>query len=167
MELKNRILKDTFGYDSFLKGQEKLISSILNGCDTLGIMPTGAGKSICFQIPALIFGGISLIISPLISLMKDQVNSLTQVGIRSAFINSSLSDGQIAKALEHAKNGDYKLIYIAPERLMSQDFISFAQSAHISMVCVDEAHCISQWGQDFRPSYSKIPQFIDSLPQRP
>ncbi|MCL2361880.1 MAG: DNA helicase RecQ [Defluviitaleaceae bacterium] len=160
-------LKQYFGYDSFRLGQEELISDIITGKDVLGIMPTGAGKSMCFQIPALMMEGITLVISPLISLMKDQVAALTQSGIGAAFINSSLSDSQIAKALYNAKNGEYKLMYVAPERLFSYDFIAFARSANIQMLTVDEAHCISQWGQDFRPSYARIPEFIAKLPTRP
>ncbi len=163
----HEILKQYFGYDSFRIGQEELVNDILKGNDVLGIMPTGAGKSLCFQVPALMLGGITLIISPLISLMKDQVNALTQNGIKAAFLNSTLTERQMCLALEKAAKGAYKLIYVAPERLMSYDFQSFAQSAQISMLTVDEAHCISQWGQDFRPSYAKIPEFINKLPQRP
>ena len=160
-------LKQHFGYNSFREGQEVLINSILAGKDALGIMPTGAGKSMCFQIPALMFDGVTIVISPLISLMKDQVNALTQSGIPAAFINSSLTEGQIAKALHNASNGMYKLIYIAPERLLTGGFLTFAKSVEISMLTVDEAHCISQWGQDFRPSYTTIPEFIAQLPKRP
>jgi len=164
---KHETLKQYFGYDSFRSGQETLIDSVTAGKDVLGVMPTGAGKSLCFQIPALMMNGISLIVSPLISLMKDQVNALTQSGIPAAFINSSLNSWQIDKALQKAREGAYKLIYVAPERLLAPDFLSFAQSAKISMLTVDEAHCISQWGQDFRPSYSKIPEFAANLPNRP
>ncbi|MDR3001957.1 MAG: DNA helicase RecQ [Fibromonadaceae bacterium] len=160
-------LKRYFGYDNFRSGQETLIDNILTGKDVLGVMPTGAGKSVCFQIPALMMNGITIIISPLISLMKDQVNALTQSGIPAAFINSSLNGWQIATVLQNAQNGAYKLIYVAPERLLTSDFLHFAQSAKISMLSVDEAHCISQWGQDFRPSYSKIPEFVARLPKRP
>jgi len=164
---KFETLKQYFGYDSFRSGQETLIDGIVAGKDVLGVMPTGAGKSLCFQIPALMMDGISIVISPLISLMKDQVNALTQSGIPAAFINSSLNNSQIDRALQNAKEGAYKLIYVAPERLIADDFLSFAQSAKISMLTVDEAHCISQWGQDFRPSYSQIPEFVASLPNRP
>lgn len=164
---KYEILKETFGYTTFREGQEELINNILNGKDTLGIMPTGAGKSICFQVPALMFEGITLVISPLISLMKDQVGALKQAGIKAAYLNSSLSYTQYMKALQNARNNEYKIIYIAPERLMTDEFISFAKEVKISMITIDEAHCISQWGQDFRPSYVKIAQFIDTLPARP
>lgn len=164
---KKTILKKYFGYDSFRYGQEEIIDSILSFRDTLGVMPTGAGKSMCFQIPAMIFDGVTLVISPLISLMKDQVNSLTQIGIKSAFINSSLTEKQISKVLLNAKNREYKIIYVAPERLMTDYFISFAKSIDISMVTVDEAHCVSQWGQDFRPSYTAISEFIKSLEKPP
>jgi len=163
----HEILKQYFGYDSFRVGQEELIGDILDGKDVLGIMPTGAGKSMCFQIPALMMPGITLVISPLISLMKDQVAALTQSGIGAAYINSSLTDNQIAKALSNAASGTYKLVYVAPERLTSYEFVDFARSANINMLTVDEAHCISQWGQDFRPSYAKIPEFIAQLSMRP
>ncbi len=161
------VLKSYFGYDEFRGGQIELVSSILNGEDTVGIMPTGAGKSICFQVPALMFEGITLVISPLISLMKDQVMALVQSGVSCAYLNSSLNPTQQYKMLENARNGAYKIIYVAPERLTSEDFLSFAQNVQIDMVTVDEAHCISQWGQDFRPSYMEIPNFIAQLPKRP
>ena len=160
-------LKRYFGYDSFRPGQEEIVSALLAGRDALAIMPTGAGKSLCYQVPALLLPGLTLVISPLISLMQDQVKGLNAAGIHAAFINSSLTETQIARALDLAAEGSYKLVYVAPERLESPVFRSFAAGADISMVTVDEVHCISQWGQDFRPSYLKILDFIDSLPRRP
>lgn len=163
----NEVLKQYFGYDSFREGQETIINSIIAGRDALAIMPTGAGKSICYQVPALLLSGITIVISPLISLMQDQVKALNEAGVHAAFINSSLSESQISKALDKASEGAYKIIYVAPERLESRDFVLFSQKADISMVTVDEAHCISQWGQDFRPSYLKIIDFVKSLAKRP
>ena len=164
---KYEILKKYFGYDAFRNAQEALIDNILRGNDTLGIMPTGAGKSLCYQIPALLMDGITLVISPLISLMKDQVGSLNQAGIHAAFLNSSLTASQYYKALGFAKQGRYPIIYVAPERLVTEEFLDFALNSNIVMVAVDEAHCVSQWGQDFRPSYLKIVEFIKRLPKRP
>ena len=161
------ILKQYFGYDSFKDGQETLIQGILSGRDVLGIMPTGAGKSLCFQIPALMLPGITLVISPLISLMKDQVAALNQAGIHAAYLNSSLTVSQYYRALALAKEGRYPIIYVAPERLVTEEFLDFALNAKIAMVAVDEAHCVSQWGQDFRPSYLKIAEFMERLPVRP
>ncbi len=161
------ILKTYFGYDSFREGQKVIIEAILSGEDALAIMPTGAGKSICYQVPALMLPGITLVVSPLISLMQDQVKSLNEAGVHAAFINSALTETQIAKAMRFAMEGRYKIIYVAPERLESAGFMQFAQTGQISMVTVDEAHCISQWGQDFRPSYQKIVDFINWLPVRP
>ena len=162
-----QILKTYFGYDSFREGQKEIIDTILNGQDALAIMPTGAGKSICYQVPALLLPGITLVVSPLISLMQDQVKSLNEAGIHAAYINSSLTEGQIMKALSFAARGVYKIIYVAPERLETASFLNFALHTPISMITVDEAHCISQWGQDFRPSYLKIVDFVDHLPGNP
>lgn len=161
------VLKKYFGYESFREGQQELITNILEHHDVLGIMPTGAGKSICYQVPAVMLEGITLVISPLISLMKDQVGTLNEAGIRAAYLNSSLSYAQYRKALSLARGYTYKIIYVAPERLMSDDFLSFAKEMKISMVCVDEAHCVSQWGQDFRPHYLQIREFLKEMPQRP
>lgn len=161
------VLKKYFGYESFREGQQELITNILERHDVLGIMPTGAGKSICYQVPAVMLEGITLVISPLISLMKDQVGTLNEAGIRAAYLNSSLSYAQYHKALSLARGYTYKIIYVAPERLMSDEFLSFAKEMKISMVCVDEAHCVSQWGQDFRPHYLHIREFLKEMPQRP
>ena len=161
------VLKKYFGYESFREGQQELITNILERHDVLGIMPTGAGKSICYQVPAVMLEGITLVISPLISLMKDQVGTLNEAGIRAAYLNSSLSYAQYRKALSLARGYTYKIIYVAPGRLMSDEFLSFAKEMKISMVCVDEAHCVSQWGQDFRPHYLHIREFLKEMPQRP
>ena len=163
----NQTLKQYFGYDSLRTGQEELINGILAGHDVLGIMPTGAGKSLCYQLPALMLKGITLVISPLISLMSDQVKALNQAGVHAAYINSSLTENQISMALSYASQGRYKIIYVAPERLNTPRFLDFACNADISMLTVDEAHCISQWGQDFRPSYLEISGFLTRLPRRP
>lgn len=164
---KVQTLAHYFGYQSFRAGQEELIDQILAGNDVLGIMPTGAGKSLCYQIPALMSEGITLVISPLISLMKDQVSALVQSGVSAAFINSTLSPRQSELALQRAEAGLYKIIYVAPERLTAPSFLHFARNADITMVVVDEAHCVSQWGQNFRPSYLQIASFVSSLPKRP
>lgn len=161
------ILKSIYGYSSFREGQEDVINAILSGRDTLGIMPTGAGKSMCYQIPALALPGCAIVISPLISLMKDQVNALTQSGVAAAYLNSSLTEKQVSAAIANARRGKYKIIYVAPERLLTERFQRLCQDLPISLVAVDEAHCISQWGQDFRPNYLDIPAFIASLPARP
>ena len=164
---KLSVLKKYFGHSSFRQGQEKLIDAILSGEDALGIMPTGGGKSLCYQVPAMLLSGVTLVISPLISLMKDQVEGLIQSGISAAYINSSLSAEEFRRIYQAAQNGCYKLLYVAPERLDTEGFTALVQGLHISLVAVDEAHCISQWGQNFRPSYLRIPDFVASLPQRP
>ena len=167
MENPHSILKKVFGYDSFRPGQEEIVSCLLAGQDVLAVMPTGAGKSICYQVPALLLPGITIVVSPLVSLMKDQVGALVQAGVAAAFLNNSLTDNQKALMLHRAREGWYKIIYVAPERLEMPGFQRFVQEREISMVTVDEAHCISQWGQDFRPSYLRIRDFVDSLPRRP
>lgn len=167
MRDKLSVLKEYFGHDSFREGQNRITDSLLGGRDVLGIMPTGAGKSICYQVPALMFDGITIVVSPLISLMKDQVSALVQSGVAAAYINSSLTHAQYLKVLQNTESGKYKIIYVAPERLCAPAFLGICRNLNISMVAVDEAHCVSQWGQDFRPSYLKIPDFIDALNSRP
>ena len=164
---KEEALKTYYGYDYFRPGQKTVVDALLAGRDALAIMPTGAGKSVCYQIPALLLPGITLVISPLVSLMRDQVTSLVQMGIPAAYLNSSLTFRQYLLALDRAREGRYKIIYVAPERLNTEGFQAFVRSAEISLVAVDEAHCISQWGQDFRPAYLNIPAFVESLPRRP
>ncbi|MCM3694377.1 DNA helicase RecQ [Neobacillus niacini] len=166
-EKAQRLLESHFGYSTFRNGQERAIQSVLAGENTICVMPTGGGKSICFQIPALVLPGTTIVISPLISLMKDQVDALVQVGIPATFINSSLSYNEANERIREAKQGMYKLLYIAPERLESHEFIEDLKQMEIPLVAVDEAHCISQWGHDFRPSYRHIKQMVYSLPQKP
>jgi ATP-dependent DNA helicase RecQ len=161
------LLKKHFGYENFRRGQSEIISKILDRTDVLAVMPTGAGKSICYQIPALMFDGVTIVISPLISLMKDQVDTLCEMGINAVFINSSLSMAEFGRVIFNARHREYKLIYVAPERLETDSFLELIQSIDISMVAVDEAHCVSQWGHDFRPSYRNIAKMLEILPQRP
>jgi ATP-dependent DNA helicase RecQ len=163
----NAILKKYFGYDEFRGGQEDVIKQILSGRDVLAVMPTGAGKSICYQIPALAFDGLAIVVSPLISLMKDQVSGLLESGVRAALLNSSLTAGEYSDVLRRAARNEYKLLYIAPERLLLEEFLALAAKLPISMVTVDEAHCVSQWGQDFRPAYLGIARFVEALDNRP
>ncbi|WP_338586674.1 DNA helicase RecQ [Clostridium baratii] len=161
------VLKSYFGYSSFRKGQEEIINEIINKKDVVAIMPTGGGKSICYQVPALILDGITIVISPLISLMKDQVDGLNSMGINSAYINSSLSNLEINDILLKVKNEDIKILYIAPERLESMEFLNTISNAKVAQIAVDEAHCVSQWGHDFRSSYRRISKFINILRERP
>ena len=161
------VLHKYYGYTSFRKGQENIITSIINKEDVLAIMPTGGGKSICYQVPALCLDGITIVISPLISLMKDQVDALKTMGVKARLINSSLSNSEYSGVLEEIENDECKIIYIAPERLDSMDFVNIIRGKNISQVAIDEAHCVSQWGHDFRVSYKKIPYFINRLDKRP
>ncbi|MFW6270508.1 MAG: DNA helicase RecQ [Bacillota bacterium] len=166
-EISYQLLKKYFGYNSFKEGQKEVIDSILNKNDTFAIMPTGAGKSLCYQLSALLFEGTTLVISPLISLMKDQVDALNSIGINATFINSSLSFKEIKQRINKTKNGEYKLLYVAPERLNSKRFYQVLKKLNISLLAIDEAHCVSQWGHDFRPSYRLLAPLIDKLPKRP
>ena len=167
METKESVLQRVFGYSAFRGGQEALIDAQLRGRDAFGIMPTGGGKSLCYQIPALLLEGVTLVISPLISLMRDQVMALKNAGVAAAYINSSLTPAQIRLVYRNIQSGMYKIIYVAPERLLTDGFLEAIQARKVSLVTVDEAHCISQWGQDFRPSYLKIVDFLNILTPRP
>ena len=160
-------LRTYFGYDAFRPGQEGIVNAILDGRDVLGVMPTGAGKSVCYQIPAMLLPGVTVVVSPLISLMQDQVDALNDAGIPALFVNGTQTPDQQDLVLSMAANGQVKLLYVAPERLETQRFRNFASRTPISMVAVDEAHCVSQWGQDFRSSYLGIGEFIAGLPTRP
>ena len=167
MDTKLGILNRYFGYSAFRGGQEALIDAQLAGRDVFGVMPTGGGKSLCYQIPALMLPGITLVISPLISLMQDQVLALKSAGIPAAYLNSSLTMEQMRLVYQNLRLGRYKIVYAAPERLLTEGFLALTREVPVSLVAVDEAHCISQWGQDFRPSYLKIPEFLQNLPRRP
>ena len=164
---KHEILRHYFGHDSFRPGQETMVDALLSGRDALGVMPTGAGKSMCYQVPALLLEGVTLVISPLISLMADQVAALKSAGVPAAYLNSTLTPRQMDIALERAYQGAYRIIYVAPERLETPSFLRFARSVKIALIAVDEAHCVSQWGQDFRPVYLRIADFVEQLPVRP
>ena len=167
MEQARAVLASRFGYDAFRPGQEAVVSALLSGRDVLAVMPTGAGKSVCYQVPAVVMEGMALVVSPLVSLMADQVRAVQEAGIRGAYLNSTLAPGQQAEVLRRAAEGAYDLMYVAPERPADPRFAEFARTARLALIAVDEAHCVSQWGQDFRPSYLSIGQFIAELPVRP
>ncbi len=164
---KNEVLKQYFGHSTFRYGQNDIIDSILNGRDCLVVMPTGAGKSMCYQVPALMLQGTTIVISPLISLMKDQVEGLIQSGVSTTYINSSLTREEYLSATNYVMTGECKILYVAPERLTTESFVNLCSKIKIPLIAVDEAHCVSHWGQDFRPSYLKINEFINTLPVRP
>ena len=167
MDEAQRVLSRVFGYDRFRPGQREAIDALLGGRDLLAVMPTGAGKSVCYQVPALVRGGVTIVVSPLISLMKDQVSALLEADVRAAYINSTLTPAQQHRALDNARRGLYSIVYVAPERLLTDAFLAFAKTAPLDFVIVDEAHCVSQWGQDFRPAYLSVAPFLEALPERP
>ena len=164
---KKEVLKTYFGYDAFRQGQDEVTEALLNGQDVVAIMPTGAGKSLCFQIPAIMMEGITIVISPLISLMQDQVRSLNHKGIKAVFLNSMLLPSEYEQRLRKLQKGIYKVIYIAPERILTKQFLDVVRDMNVSLVAVDEAHCVSQWGHNFRPDYLRITKFIKKLKKRP
>ena len=167
MDGKHQVLQEYFGYDTFRPGQGELIDALLAGRDAFGVMPTGGGKSLCYQVPALLLPGVTVVVSPLISLMQDQVTALKKAGVAAAYLNSALTQAQIDQVCRRLLAGEYRLLYVAPERLLADRFLTVVQRLDIAMVAVDEAHCISQWGQDFRPSYLRIVEFLGRLPRRP
>ncbi|HKL76425.1 MAG TPA: DNA helicase RecQ, partial [Halanaerobiales bacterium] len=167
LEKAKKILKKYYGFQKFKEGQKEVIESILNKKDTVAIMPTGSGKSLCYQIPAVIFSGVTIVISPLISLMKDQVDALEGMGMAATYINSSINYSEVEERFQQTAKGKYKLLYVAPERLKSSKFLSLLETINISMVAIDEAHCVSQWGHDFRPSYLYISKIINQFSNRP
>ena len=167
LDAAQQALSRFYGYSEFRPGQSTLIQAVLEGRDALGIMPTGAGKSLCYQIPGIVLPGLALVISPLVSLMRDQVDALIDAGVRGSFLNSTLTPGQQRTVKQRAEAGTYKIMYVAPERLADSLFRDFVSRIHVPLIAVDEAHCVSQWGQDFRPSYLSIGEFIEGLPQRP
>ena len=167
MDGKHQVLQEYFGYDAFRPGQGELIDALLAGRDAFGVMPTGGGKSLCYQVPALLLPGVTVVVSPLISLMQDQVTALKKAGVAAAYLNSALTQAQIDQVCRRLLAGEYRLLYVAPERLLADRFLAVVQRLDIAMVAVDEAHCISQWGQDFRPSYLRIVEFLGRLPRRP
>ena len=167
MNQPEKLLQQYFGHASFRTGQKQAIDAILSGRDVLAVMPTGAGKSVCYQISALLLRGVTIVISPLISLMKDQVEALRQVGIPAAYVNSSITQEEFYHTVQMVQQGQCRILYVAPERLMTESFFRLTQQVPVSMIAVDEAHCVSQWGQDFRQSYLDIPVFMEQLPARP